>query len=388
MRFLVCGWRWFKQLRYDWGVEARLHPAGLKPQRRGIDKGLLFVVLGLVVFGVVMVFNASVAEARGFFGDEYFFAKRQIVWAFFGFLGLFVFSKIDYKIYERVSLPLFLATVILLALVFVPGLGQSALGASRWIVFREVVVQPSELAKLTLIIYLAAVLKKKNSFVRFAIPVVIVLTLVVLQPDLGTGVNIALIGSVVYFISGAPILWFLGIIPLGVITVLVLALTSTYRRERIMTFINPDIDPLGSSYHVRQILIALGSGGLWGLGLGQSRQKYFFLPKPATDSIFAVIGEELGFVGGVMVIAAFLFLVARGFSISRRVSDPFGRMVAGGITFWIAIGSFVNLGAMVGVLPLTGVPLPFISYGGSSLIVLLVSVGILLNISKHGVTSS
>lgn len=360
----------------------------LRLQSRRIDKGLLFVVLGLVVFGVVMVFNASVAEAQRFFGDEYFFAKRQIVWAFFGFLGLFVFSKIDYKLYEKLSLPLFLAAVFLLVLVFIPGLGQSALGAARWIVFKGVVVQPSEFAKLTVIIYLAAVLKKKNSFIRFVFPVAVVLTLVVLQPDLGTAVNIALIGLVVYFISGAPLLWFLGIVPAGALAGLILGLTSDYRRERIMTFINPSIDPLGASYHVRQVLIALGSGGFWGLGLGQSRQKYFFLPKPATDSIFAVIGEELGFVGGAAVVVAFLFLVARGFSISGRVADPFGRMVAGGITFWIGIQAFVNLSAMVGILPLTGIPLPFISYGGSSLIILLISAGILLNISKHVTSGS
>lgn len=360
----------------------------LNPQSRGIDKQLLFVVLIMVFFGVIMVGNASIVEAERVFGDKFFYARQQVIWAALGLAGLFFFSKFPHQKLEKFATVIFWATVVLLVLVLLPGLGVAALGASRWLRIGPVIFQPSELAKFSLILYLAKILTGKNrpsplgSLIAFLFLTGIVAGLVVAQPDLGTSIVIAATAVVVYFASGAPISYFLMLLPLGLLAFFALIFTSDYRRERLLTYLNPSIDPLGSSYHIRQVLIALGSGGLFGVGLGQSRQKYLFLPEASTDSIFAVIGEELGFVGAGLVLLAFVFIIIKGFAIAASSSNDFSKLLAVGISSWIAIQAFVNLSAMVSLLPLTGIPLPLFSYGGSSLVVTLSAIGILLNISK------
>lgn len=349
------------------------------------DRLLLVVIVAICIVGILMVYNSSVAIAQRDFGDQYYFAKEQAKWLLVGSIGLIVAAKIDYTRWYRWSLPLLLGTIVLLVAVFVPGIGAPALGAHRWINLGFTILQPAELAKFSMIVYLSAWFSKpeKGRLGAFALLMIMVVGLVVLEPDLGTAVVILAVSVLMYYYSGAPIVHFLGLVPVGVIGGIILAFAAPYRFSRLKTFFNPEHDPLGASYQIRQILLALGSGGIFGVGLGKSRQKYEYLPEANTDSIFAIIGEELGFAGSVVFIGLILTTVWRGFRIAKRAPDSFGRLLAAGIASWIAIQAGVNLSAMVALVPLTGIPLPFISYGGSSLIVLLVSVGILLNISKH-----
>lgn len=355
----------------------------LKAQTQSYDKRFLYIALGLVFFGIAMVFDASSADSARTFGDIFFFAKRQIIWVTLGLITFFICSKIKYTFWQKHAISLFILTVILLILVFIPGLGVQALGAKRRIGLGEIGIQPSELAKLTLSIFLAASLSRKANIKRFFVPVGIIALLVVLQPDLGTTIILSGLAFAIYFASGASLVHISLLGMAGILIALALSLTSDYRRERVMSFLNPHNDPINSSYHIRQILIALGSGGLFGLGIGQSRQKHLFLPEPATDSVFAVIAEELGFIGAAALVLVFLYLIWLGYKIAINAEDEFGKLLAVGITSWIGIQTFVNLAAMVALVPLTGIPLPFISYGGSSIIVLFGATGILLNISKY-----
>ena len=354
----------------------------LRAQRSGVDKPLLLTVLGLLIFGVVMVFNASLVDAIKNHGDKFFYIRRQTIWMVLGLTACYFFSNLPYKLLERFAKPIMISTFILLVAVLIPGISQEVLGARRWIGFGSFVVQPAEIAKFALVIYLASILPKLRHPGPFIGVFLGLAGLVMLEPDLGTTIVISSIALLMYFASGGPLIHFLIGLPVVAVTGLILILSSDYRRERLLTFFNPTADPLGSSYHIRQVLIALGSGGLFGVGLGQSRQKYLFLPEPATDSIFAIIGEELGFIGAVVLIGAFLFLVWRGYLIALNTQDTFGKLLAIGITSWLGCQVFLNLAAMVALVPLTGIPLPFVSYGGSALVVTLAAVGTLLNISR------
>jgi cell division protein FtsW len=243
------------------------------------------------------------------------------------------------------------------------------------------------LAKLSLLIYLAAWLEKNRPFWQFGLILAVFLGLIMLQPDLGTALVLVTAAVLVFYASGAPLKVLLLLTVVGLSAGFGLIMSSAYRRERLMTFLNPMHDPLGSSYHMRQALIAIGSGGFWGLGLGESRQKYQFLPEVTTDSIFAVIAEEIGFVGGGLLIAALLIVIIHGMNIARLAPDRFSGLLATGITSWLAVQMFINLAAMLAILPLTGVPLPFISYGGSSLIMSLAGIGLLVNISRFKINA-
>ncbi len=345
---------------------------------------MLIAVVILSLFGILMVYDSSVAIAVRDFGNQYYYLRDQLKWLIIGFVSLTVFSFIDYHQWYKIALPILLGTIVLLLAVFLPGLGVRALGAHRWINFGFFVLQPAELAKLVLVIYLSAwfSVRERERLGAFAILLCMVVGLVLLEPDLGTSVIIIAIALILYFASGAPVLHFAVIVPVLVAGIVGLAIISPYRMARLTTFLHPDRDPLGSSYHIRQALLGLGSGGWFGVGVGQSRQKYEYLPEANTDSIFAIIGEETGFVGSVAVILMFVFASWRGFRIAKRARDGFGRLLAIGITSWISVQTIINLSAMVALMPLTGVPLPFVSYGGSSLIIMLSAVGILLNISK------
>ena len=348
------------------------------------DRWLFVTTVILAGIGILMVYDSSVAIALRDFANPYYFVREQIKWLVLGFLAFGILSRIPHTIYRQFAVPMLLATLVLLLAVFIPGFGVRALGAHRWLNFGVFIVQPAELAKLTMVIYLSAWFstKERGRLLAFILLIGMVVGLVVIEPDLGTAVTILVTAVALYFLSGAPIMHFVMLLPVLLLGVGGLAISHPYRMRRVLTFLNPDADPLGSSYQIRQVILALGSGGLFGVGLGKSRQKYEYLPEANTDSIFAILGEETGFVGAAIVILLFLFLVWRCFKIARRVNEPFGKMLALGIGSWIGAQTLINIGSMVALLPLTGVPLPLISYGGSNLVITLGALGIVYNISK------
>lgn len=355
----------------------------LKAQSQQIDKILIFFTVAITCFGVLMVYNASAAEAFRDFNDKLYYLKYQAIWAIIGLFLMWLTSLINYKWWLKISPLLLVINLIMLIAVLIPGIGMQIKGARRWLNTGLFVIQPSELAKLTFTLYLASWLTKKRHIWQFLLLISIMLTLVMLQPDMGTAVTLIATAFLTYFIAGAPLIQLLLLTISGFLVGMGVIFSSAYRRSRLLTFLNPTFDPLGSSYHIRQALIALGSGGLSGLGLGHSRQKYQYLPEAATDSIFAIIGEEIGFIGAAIVVIILFMLVYKIFRIAKKSPDQFAKLVAGGIACWIGIQVVINLSAMVGLIPLTGIPLPFISYGGSSLVVMLIAMGIILNISKY-----
>jgi len=352
---------------------------------RKADFALLAAVILLTLFGLYMIYDASSYVAFRDFGDKYSYAKDQSMWVFLGFTALTIVSFFDYHRLYNLALPFLIFSIILLLVVLIPGVGISALGARRWINLGFFVVQPSEVVKLSLTVYLAAWFstKEKGRFIAFLLLIGLVLGLVMLQPDMGTTMIIMGISVVLYFLSGGNVLHLLAMAPVVGLGALAMIILEPYRLARLTTFLNPGENVQGSSYHLNQILIALGSGGLFGVGLGNSLQKYSYLPEATTDSIFAIIAEEIGFFGVLLLLGIFLFVVYRGFYIALRAKDSFGKLLAAGITSFLGIQAVVNIAAQTALLPLTGVPLPFISYGGSALIINLVSVGILLNISRQ-----
>jgi cell division protein FtsW len=349
------------------------------------DKWLIIGVFLLSLFGVLMVYDSSVALAIRDFSDQYYYVREQLKWFVLGTIAFIVCAKINYQTWHTFALPLLFITLLLLLAVFIPGVGIHALGAHRWINFGFFVLQPAELAKLTMIIYLSAWFShpEKSRFFSFLLFLSMVVGLVMLEPDLGTSMIILCIAMLLYFFSGAPLKHFAFLLPIALVVVGILAVVAPYRMQRLTTFFDRQHDPLGASYQIRQVLLGLGSGGWTGVGIGKSRQKYEYLPEANTDSIFAIIGEEIGYLGNVLVILLYIFIIWRGFIIATRAPDIFGKLLGLGISSWVAMQTIINLSAMVALIPLTGIPLPFISYGGSSFIVLLASMGILTNISKQ-----
>ena len=332
-----------------------------------------------------MVYDASSATSATTFGDKYMFLKDQIKWVILGTVAAFFASLLDYKKLRYLALPILIAVIILLIAVFIPGIGVKAYGASRWINLGFSVIQPSEFAKLAMIIYLSAWLttKERGRLPSFLVLVGIVVGLVIVQPDMGTAIIILLTSLILYFLSDSEMLGFISLLPLVGLGIIGLAIQSPYRLKRLLTYFDPNVDPLGASYHIRQAVIALGSGGLFGLGLGNSRQKYAYLPEATTDSIFAIIGEELGFIGVFILCAVFMVLLYWMVRNTMQIKDGFGQLLGIGIIAYIASQVVVNIASIIALVPLTGVPLPFISYGGSALVVELISVGILVNIWKQ-----
>ena len=293
--------------------------------------------------------------------------------------------NIHYSFWEKIATPLFFLSVFCLLVVLLPHFSLSALGARRWISIGPINFQPSEFIKLGLALYLAKVASKKMKPISYFLPVVGVAFLIMLQPDLGTTLIVATIGLSQIFVSGVSLLYFGAALLIGAFGTLVMILVSPYRKDRLLTFFESTRDPLGKSYHIRQVLLGLGSGGIFGVGFGASRQKYLFLPEASTDSIFAVIAEELGLIGAIAIILLFLYFLFKGLKIARSAPDDFSKILATGITAWIGGQAFLNIASMVALVPLTGIPLPFLSYGGSSLVMVLTACGILLNISKYGI---
>ncbi len=345
---------------------------------------LPYLIVGLVAFGLVMVGNASVVDAARDFGDKWYYLKLQAGWAGIGLVGFWFISRLPYRKLAHLAKMGFVITLVLLVAVLIPGFSSRILGARRWLNLGLFSFQPAELAKLTLVIYWAALLSKsRNVFWPFVTSIALVTGLVMLEPDLGTTVILIGTGLMMYFGSGGKLKPILLGTPVFLLIAAGLIFISPYRRDRLMTYFDRTRDPLGASYHIRQVLLSLGSGGIGGVGLGQSRQKYEFLPEVTTDSIFAVVGEELGLIGTSAVILAFLFLFWAGMKVVKSTDDQFGANLALGLTGWIMLQALVNIAAMVALVPLTGIPLPFISYGGSSLVIALLSTGILLNISRQ-----
>lgn len=355
------------------------------------DFTLALIIFGLAAFGLVMVSSASSVLSYERFGNPNYFLFRQLISFGIGILFWIIFQNIDYHFFRRIAPFLLFITVFLLILVFIPGIGHSWRGVHRWIKIGAFIFQPSEICKLSLILYLSAWFEKKKEeikdFKRGFLPFLTFLGflsfLLVRQPDIGSLAVIAGCAISIYFLAGAPFSHLVSLLGLGFAVFWVLVFLAPYRMARIIAFLNPKGDPLGIAYHLRNALIAIGSGGLFGLGFGMSRQKHLFLPEAHTDSIFAIIAEELGLIRASLVILAFILIALRGYKIASRAPDLFGRLVAGGITSWFVLQAFINIAGISGILPFTGVPLPFVSYGGTSLVISMAGVGILLNISKY-----
>lgn len=360
------------------------------PREAGkIDSWLLITVLALLCVGIVMVYSSSAFEAARYQGDAAYYFQRELIWTILGIVAMLLTMRIDYRVWRRFSLAGMI--IILPLLIIVLKIGSSVYGASRWIVLGSFFsIQPSELTKLILALYIADWLARKGKqvstflygLVPFVILVGVILGLILLENDLGTAIIIAGFATVMFFTAGANILQFV-LAMTGGIAVFVLEAFKGYRYYRLMGFLNPFHDITGINLQLYQALLAFGSGGWFGLGLGASRQKTGYLPFPFSDSIFPIIGEELGFVACAIIVLLYLFLAFRGFRLARRTRDLYGALLATGITTWLILQAMINIGANTGTIPYTGVPLPFISFGGSSLIVSLAAVGILLNISRY-----
>ena len=363
--------------------------------RESIDIKLVYTLFALLFFGLIMIASAGISYSRIHFGDEYYFFKHQLFFGVIpGLVILFIVQKINYNFWKKMAFPMFIISLLFLVLVFVPGFGSRIYGASRWMKLGPFSFQPSEMLKLGIILYLAAWLESREEKVKdfyeglvpFGAVVGLVSFLLIKQPDIGTlGIVIAISISI-FFVSGAK-LYHMGVIGVsGVMALFVLVKMESYRMSRFLVFLHPELDPRGIGYQINQALLAIGSGGFWGVGLGHSLQKFNYLPEPVGDSIFAIIGEELGMIGCLVLVSLFVYMAILGLRIAKNAPDRFSKLTAVGIVTWIIFQAFVNIAAISGIMPLTGVPLPFISYGGTSIIFLLVGVGILLNISKYAKT--
>lgn len=362
----------------------------LKGQKKP-DITLLVTILILLTIGIVMVYSSSYIWSEYKYGDSLFYLKRQLLFAGAGVVAMFSIMAVPYYTWKRFANVILVICFALLLLVLIPGIGLVRGGAQSWIGVGAFSIQPSEFMKLGLIIFLASLLaanqKYITSFKKGFLPcILLVFTsfgLIMLQPDLGTGMVLVLTCMIMIFVAGARLSHFFGLAGLGMVGFVGLIASAPYRIDRITAFLNPWEDPLGDGFQIIQSLYAIGPGGLMGLGLGNSLQKFFYLPEPQTDFIFAILGEELGFIGGTAVILLFCLLLWRGVKIALEAPDLFGRFLALGVAAMLAVQAMINISVVIGLIPVTGITLPFLSYGGSSLTLTLCSVGILLNVSIY-----
>ncbi len=347
-------------------------------------RSLFFFPIILSIVGLFFVFEASSVKALSDYGDSFHLFKLQFVWICFGIAAMIFFSYFDYHKLYYFAFPLMMTTILLLIVVLIPGIGSKAGGARRWLDLGVINFQPTEIAKFSVIIYLSSwfLYKERKRFFSFIALLGLLVFLIILQPDMGTAIIVFTISIIIYFLAGIQLSYLIVLIPLAFIGFIGLVKISPYRFRRLLAFLNPSLDPQGIGYHINQILISLSNGGLLGQGFGASRQKYFFLPEAHTDSIFAIIIEEFGFIGGLILILAFFALVYRIYLVAVHAPDKFGKFLSGGILAYFSLQIIINLAGIVNLLPLTGVPLPFISYGGSNLLVSFALMGILLNISR------
>lgn len=356
----------------------------VKPNKKKIVSWLFTLPVVLSLAGLFFIFEASSVRSFHEFGESFHYFKLQFIWILLGITAMIFLSFVDYKKLYLLSLPMMLFTIFLLFIVLVPGIGQKAGGARRWIDLGLINLQPTELAKLSIVVYLSSwfINREKKRFFSFLTLLLILMLLIILQPDMGTAIIVFSLSIVIYFFAGVQLSYLFLLLPASVGIFLLLVKISPYRFKRILAFFDPSLDPLGITYHINQILISLGSGGLQGLGFGASRQKYLYLPEAHTDSIFAIIGEEFGFIGGILLIFTFIYLMMCIYKVMTNTSDRFGKLMAVGIFAFFNLQIIVNLAGMVNLLPLTGVPLPFISYGGSNLMISFIFMGLLINIAK------
>jgi len=371
-------------------------------RRLETDRWLFGVTLVLCLMGAVMIFSASAITAQQMYGHSYIFVARQAAWLVMGLLGMFALMKLDY---HRLREPAVVYTVLCLVVVMLVGtffLDKSH-ATHRWIKLGPLNLQPSEMAKLAIILYLAWFLDlrrrretslefKKQDFLQTILPAVapilVCVALIVAEPDLGTSVDVVLIMAAILFVAGLSWKWLAVGAAAGLPALLLLIMHASYRQARLMAFLHPDSDPQGAGFQLLQSLIAVGSGGFTGVGLMESKQKLFYLPEAHTDFIFAVICEELGFLGATIVIALFAMYGWRGLRAAFNAPDGFGRMVALGVTAMVLFQALINFAVVLGMMPTKGIPLPFVSYGGSSLLVMLLATGVLLNISQQAAPNS
>jgi cell division protein FtsW len=361
------------------------------PRKLTPDMWLFGVAVVLLSAGVVMVYSASAIVAADRFNDPYFFLKKQLFWALLGAVAMLVAARVDYRHLEKLVTPALIVAAVLLVMVLVPPFGQSINGTRRWIRLGMVSFQPAELAKLALVLYLAAFVARRQDQLgdlrRGLLPPLLVAggfaALVFVQPDLGNCLTLIALTFGLLYLAGSPARY-LGWALAPAVPLLAIAIyAAPYRLRRMTAFWDPWSDPRGSGFQIIQSWLAFGNGGLLGQGVGGSRQKLFYLPEAHTDFIFAVVGEELGFLGAVAFVALFVVLIWRGLRVGLRTAEPFGAYLALGITLLIATQTLVNLGVVTGLLPTKGLPLPFISFGGSALLMTMLSTGVLLNISQH-----
>lgn len=351
---------------------------------------LVAIVAILTVFGLIAVYSASFVKSLVDTGDPYYYFVRQTIWAFGGAIGMLIIARFDYRRLQPLAVPLMLLTLTLLVTVILVGVEGG--GARRWIGIGELTLQPAEFAKLTVTIYLAAWLASRGSSLRswehgllpFVLIIGAVSALILLQPNLGTTLIVLAITVTMFWVAGASIVQMAALLGSGLVAITLLALGAGYRAERITAFLHAEKDPDGIGFQTLQALIAIGNGGIAGLGLGASRAKFFYLPESHTDGIFAIIGEELGLLAGLSLLLLYILLMVRGYQIARRARDEFGQLVATGITTWVAVQALLNIGGILRVIPLTGVPLPFISYGSNAIVALLLAMGVLISISRYG----
>ncbi|MFN2519601.1 MAG: putative lipid II flippase FtsW [Candidatus Limnocylindria bacterium] len=361
------------------------------PRTMRYDVPLVLAVMALLAIGLLMVFSASGIRALDAYDDPRYFLMVQSLWAALGLVAMTVAARVDYHRYRALAVPLLGVVVVMLVLVLIPGVGTRIGGASRWLRLSSVVgVQPAELAKLALVLYLSFWLGPRAKGIRgvsvtvpFIVCVVLVAGLVVAEPDLGTAIVIVALALAVYFAAGARLREFGALGLLAAVALASLAVVQPYRLQRLLTFLDPWSDPRGAGFQTIQALYGLALGGPFGEGLGAGREKFGFLPAPYTDSIFAVLGDELGLAGTLAVQLLFLIVAFRGIRIALRAPDRIGSLMAVGITTWMAFQAWVNMAVVASLVPMTGITLPFISYGGSSLCVGLLAVGILLNIGRQ-----
>lgn len=369
---------------------ATLRAAHLRARGASRSVGLLLIPVALlIVIGLGALMSASSVVGIRESGDGLYYFKRQVVWLAVGVVGMVVAAFIPLRWWRRMSFPLFLSSVVLLIAVVL--FGVRANGATRWLVAGPVTVQPSEIAKLTVILFLATIVSRRELLMDRLWPFVWPLTLtvgvvgglVMLQPDLGTTLLVAASGFAILIASAAPLRFVLGSALVSSGLAFWLAYSSSYRWARVTAFLDLHSDPLGTSYQAVQSLVALGTGGMWGVGLGASRARWSFLPNAHTDFVFAILGEETGLAGSLAVLLLFMVLTITGVSVAMRCQDRFGRLVAIGITTWLSTQAIVNIGGVTGILPITGVPLPFVSFGGTALIISLVAIGVLVSVARH-----
>jgi cell division protein FtsW len=347
------------------------------------EKGLFILTIFLCLLGLLFVFEASVAEAFATFGDQWYFVRQQSMWLGVGLAGMVAGVLIPLSFWRSISKVLFAVSILLLFAVFLPGLGKEVNGAQRWINLGVLSLQPVEVLKFSMVMFYADWLTKHQKLGTFLLFTLLPVGLLFLQPDMGSALIVLGIAFGMYFAAGAPLKTFSFISLAGVAVLALAIIISPYRFQRLTTFINPDSDPLGASFHIRQITIALGNGGWLGQGIGKSRQKFSYIPEASTDSIFAIIAEEIGFIGSLILFSLFMLYIHWGLKIVGKTEPhSYEHLVSMGIVLWIGLQIMLNLSAVVALVPLTGIPLPFFSYGGTSLVMVLCVTGILVGIGR------